>query len=107
MGEKIAKYDGGYKPEDQIIKDFWAFIKTLSNDEGKEFLKFVTGSPRAPVGGLANVPLTIQRNGVDSELLPTSATCYSLLLLPDYATKEKMQAKILLAIKNSVGFGNE
>ena len=39
------------------------------------------------------------------EGLPTAATCFNLLLLPDYASEEKLQKKLLTAIRECSGFG--
>lgn len=42
----------------------------------KRFLSFVTGSDLAPVGGLQELQLVIQRNGEEpTERLPTAHTC--------------------------------
>ena len=37
--------------------------------------------------------------------LPTASTCYNILLLPAYSSKEKLKEKLLLAIENATGFG--
>ena len=37
--------------------------------------------------------------------LPTSHTCFNVLLLPDYSSKEKLQECLLKAINNCKGFG--
>jgi hypothetical protein len=42
---------------------------------------------------------------IDSELLPTSHTCFNVLLLPQYSTKEKLRSKLMLALGNAEGFG--
>lgn len=60
---------------------------------------------RAPVGGLSELTLTIQKNGPDSDRLPTSHTCFNLLLLPEYSSKDKLDDRLTLAIQNSTGFG--
>lgn len=66
-----------------------------------------TGSDRAPIGGLGNMKCIIQRDGPDSNKLPTSHTCFNTLLLPEYATREKMLDRLKLAIMNAEGFGLE
>ena len=38
----------------------------MSEENKKKFLAFVTGTDRAPLKGLGEVTLTIQRNGPDS-----------------------------------------
>ena len=44
----------------------WQVVGELGEDERKLFLKFFTGSDRAPIGGLANLRCVIQRDGPDS-----------------------------------------
>lgn len=63
-------------------------------EEKRHFLKFFTGSDRAPIGGLGNLRCIIQRDGTDSSKLPTSHTCFNTLLLPSYKHKEKMAERI-------------
>ncbi len=49
----------------------------------------------------------IQRDGTDSQKLPTSHTCFNTLLLPSYRSKAAMGDRLRLAIMNSEGFGLE
>lgn len=63
------------------------------------------GSDRVPVGGLSRLKLIIARNGPDSDRLPTSHTCFNVLLLPEYSSKEKLEDRLLKAINYSKGFG--
>ena len=50
--------------------------------------------------------LRVMKNGIEpEERLPTAYTCFNLLLLPKYASKEKLQSKLLKAISNTTGFG--
>ena len=70
----------------------------------KAFLFFVTGSDRAPIRGLTNLNMTIQRE-CDSDNLPSSRTCSSVLLLPEYATKEKLRDKLGLTLQFKESFG--
>jgi len=37
--------------------------------------------------------------------LPQAHTCFNVLLLPNYASKEKLQDRLLTAIQNAEGFG--
>lgn len=72
----------------------------------RQFLNFVTSSDLAPVGGLERLELKIQRNGGEpTNQLPTSHTCFNLLMLPEYESKEKLRKLLLLAIENAEGFG--
>ena len=37
--------------------------------------------------------------------LPTAHTCFNVLLLPDYSSKEKLRERLLKAITHAKGFG--
>jgi hypothetical protein len=49
--------------------------------------------------------MKIQRNGPDSDRLPTASTCFSTLLLPAYETEERLASRLVTAIANCQGFG--
>ncbi|XP_022814301.1 ubiquitin-protein ligase E3A-like [Spodoptera litura] len=103
--EKSAEYDGGYTVESQTIKDFWSVVHSLSLDDKRKLLEFTTGSNRVPVGGFSHLKFVIARNGPDCDRLPTSHTCFNVLLLPEYETKDKLQDRLMKAICYSKGFG--
>jgi hypothetical protein len=73
-----------WNSENPTIRKFWAIVHSLSFEEKQKFLLFVTGSSKAPLGGLKNIRLRIQRMGPHSNLLPTAHTCFNTLLLPEY-----------------------
>jgi ubiquitin-protein ligase E3 A len=77
----------------------------MSINEKKKLLQFVTGSDKIPVTGLKSLTFKIQKNGSDSDRLPTSHTCFGVMLLPAYSSKEKMSRMLDLAVGNSQGFG--
>ena len=103
--EKVARYDGGYTTEYPTVRNFWSVIHSFSLTDKKKFLAFVTGCDRAPVGGLSKLPLLIQRSGPDSNRLPSSHTCFNVLLLPDYRSREKLRERLTMAIQDTQGFG--
>ena len=104
-----CKYDGGYFAEHRAIRNFWRIIKEdLNLEQQKKFLFFVTGSDRAPLRGLGKLGMKIIKVGsdpYDGVQLPTSHTCFNILILPAYPTKEVMKQKLLTAIQYSEGFG--
>ncbi|XP_023379652.1 ubiquitin-protein ligase E3A [Pteropus vampyrus] len=57
------------------------------------------------VGGLGKLKMIIAKNGPDTERLPTSHTCFNVLLLPEYSSKEKLKERLLKAITYAKGFG--
>lgn len=101
--EKYAQYRG-YDEESRAVKWFWEIFRDFSDEQKAKFLRFSTGSDRAPVGGLKNVPITLQRSG-DAEKLPVAHTCFNIFQLPDYASRDVMRRNILIAIEHSEGFG--
>nr|CAI5844798.1 unnamed protein product [Callosobruchus analis] len=103
--EHSTEYDGGYTKQSQIIKDFWSIVHALPIEDKRKLLQFATGSDRVPVGGLSRLKLVIAKNGPDSDRLPTAHTCFNVLLLPEYADKEKLRDRLLKAINYSKGFG--
>ena len=103
--EKVSKYEG-YEQNSSVVKWFWDICKhDLDADQRRMLLTFITGSGRAPIGGLANQSILIQRAGPDSDQLPTAHTCFNTLLLPEYASKFKLQEKLRIALLNAQGFG--
>jgi ubiquitin-protein ligase E3 A len=104
---RSARYDGGFHPEHRVVQWLWATVAELTPDERRLFLKFFTGSDRAPIGGLGNLRVVVQRDGPDSAKLPTSHTCFNTLLLPSYRSRERLADRLRLAILNAEGFGLE
>ncbi|CAF4769682.1 unnamed protein product [Rotaria sp. Silwood1] len=100
-----AEYDGGYTKDSSTIRNFWNVLMSFTDEQKRKFLRFTTGSDRAPIGGLARLKLIISRNGPDTDRLPTAHTCFNAFLLPDYSSMEKLREKLLIAINNAEGFG--
>ena len=100
-----ARYDDGYTEESSIIRWFWECVAEWDEPRKRKLLMFCTGSDRAPIRGLGSLRLTISRNGGESDLLPTSHTCFNHLLLPEYGNKEKLKRLLELALDNAHGFG--
>ncbi len=106
--ESSCQYEGGYSHGHPVIRRLWTVLHGLNLKDRAKFLKFVTGCPRAPIGGLGKLqpPLKIQKHGGrDEKMLPQAATCFSTLLLPEYSSIPKLREKLLLAIENCEGFG--
>jgi len=102
--EQSTKYENGYTKDHPLIKAFWEYFRTLSEETKKQFLRFATGSDRCPVGGLKNMGLVIARHG-DLSKLPTASTCSTHFFLPEYKDPEVMKKKVSQAIQYSTGFG--
>lgn len=103
--EETTEYDGGYTRESVVIREFWEIVHSFTDEQKRLFLQFTTGTDRAPVGGLGKLKMIIAKNGPDTERLPTSHTCFNVLLLPEYSSKEKLKERLLKAITYAKGFG--
>ncbi|XP_017304855.1 ubiquitin-protein ligase E3A-like, partial [Diaphorina citri] len=103
--EESTEYDAGYTAETPIIRYFWEIVHDMPHETQKKLLQFTTGSDRIPVGGFSKLKMFIARIGPDSDRLPTAHTCFNVLLLPEYSSKEKLQDRLLKAINYSKGFG--
>ncbi|XP_068124271.1 ubiquitin-protein ligase E3A isoform X1 [Hyperolius riggenbachi] len=103
--KETTEYDGGYTRESQIIREFWEIVHAFTDEQKRLFLQFTTGTDRAPVGGLGKLKMIIAKNGPDTDRLPTSHTCFNVLLLPEYSSKEKLKERLLKAITYAKGFG--
>ena len=106
--ESNTTYEGGYSAESDVIKNFWLFVDSTSKETQVQLLKFATASTKAPIGGLGKLSFIIQRAGPDTDLLPTSHTCFNTLLLPDYGSDyEKLANNLSRAVLECEGFGLE
>jgi ubiquitin-protein ligase E3 A len=101
--EKNAVYDGCNAGATHV-KWFWEVFREMSSEDKQRFLLFTTGSDRAPLGGLAKVVIKIAR-GMDPTKFPVAHTCFSQLDLPVYRSKEELAHKLLIAIRETEGFG--
>lgn len=104
---RIARYVG-WDANHRTVRDFWSVVKKYDDRMRRRLLEFVTASDRVPVGGVANVQFTIQRNGQqegEGGHLPTAYTCFGTLLLPEYPDKEVLRERLSMALENAQGFG--
>ncbi|BFZ17846.1 hypothetical protein BsWGS_20885 [Bradybaena similaris] len=103
--EKNTDYKGEYHRYHPTISLFWEVFHQMSLEDKKKFLLFLTGSDRIPVFGMKYVKMIIQPTGGGEDFLPVAHTCFNVLDLPKYTTKERLKAKLLLAIQQTEGFG--
>ncbi|KAG2469598.1 WWP2 ligase, partial [Polypterus senegalus] len=88
-------------------------VKEMDNEKRIRLLQFVTGTCRLPVGGFteligSNGPQKFCIDKVGKETwLPRSHTCFNRLDLPPYKSFEQLKEKLLYAIEETEGFGQE
>jgi len=97
----------GWLPDEEAeyVTSFWDVVDNFSESQKVQFVVFVTASDRVPLRGWQDLQLTVQKNGIGDDRLPTAHTCFCQLLLPRYSSAQKMQESLLLAVANSEGFG--
>ncbi|XP_064160388.1 E3 ubiquitin-protein ligase Itchy-like isoform X2 [Anguilla rostrata] len=102
-----------YARSSKQILWFWQFIKEMDNEKRMRLLQFVTGTCRLPVGGFADLmgsngpqKFCIEKVGKEN-WLPRSHTCFNRLDLPPYRSYEQMKEKLMFAIEETEGFGQE
>uniref|UniRef100_H3A194 E3 ubiquitin-protein ligase n=1 Tax=Latimeria chalumnae TaxID=7897 RepID=H3A194_LATCH len=102
-----------YTRNSKQIAWFWQFVKEMDNEVRLRLLQFVTGTCRLPLGGFAELmgsngpqKFCIEKVGKDT-WLPRSHTCFNRLDLPPYKSYEQLKEKLLFAIEETEGFGQE
>lgn len=103
----------GYTESDEVIKFFWQTIRRWDGEQKSRLLQFATGTSRIPVNGFKDLQgsdgprrFTIERAG-EINNLPKSHTCFNRLDLPPYKSLETLQAKLTMAVEETMGFGQE
>ncbi|XP_059219766.1 probable E3 ubiquitin-protein ligase HERC4 isoform X1 [Stomoxys calcitrans] len=101
--ELNCDYKNGYTVSDDTVKWFWETFHEMSLEDKKKFLLFLTGSDRIPIQGMKAIKMIIQPTN-DDKCLPVAHTCFNLLDLPRYKTKERLKYKLMQAIQQTQGF---
>lgn len=65
---------------------------------------FLTGSDRIPIHGMESLRIIIQSTTAEEHYLPVAHTCYNLLDMPRYQTKEILRRRLTQAVEQYEGF---
>ncbi|XP_024379829.1 E3 ubiquitin-protein ligase UPL1 isoform X3 [Physcomitrium patens] len=103
----------GYTAASPVVQWFWDVVRSFSKEDMARLLQFITGTSKVPLEGFRALQgisgpqrFQIHKAYGAPERLPSAHTCFNQLDLPDYATKEQLQDRLLLAIhEGSEGFG--
>ncbi|KAK4687050.1 E3 ubiquitin-protein ligase TRIP12, partial [Tremellales sp. Uapishka_1] len=108
--EQALKADHGYNSESRAVRNLIETMSSYDKDTRREFLQFVTGAPKLPIGGFRGLspPFTVVRKPHEPPLraddyLPSVMTCAQYLKMPDYSTKEILAAQIKRAMTEGGG----
>ncbi|EGO22225.1 hypothetical protein SERLADRAFT_357165 [Serpula lacrymans var. lacrymans S7.9] len=109
LSESI-KADHGFNVESRAIRDLIELMSEFDATTRRDYLQFITGSPKLPIGGFRglNPPFTVVRKPHEAPLtadhyLPSVMTCVNYLKLPEYSSKKVMREKVYTAMKEGVG----
>ncbi|KAJ1651813.1 Ubiquitin fusion degradation protein 4 [Dispira simplex] len=98
--------DHGYHMASPIVQQLLQVMNEFTVDERRTFLKFITGSPKLPIGGFKHLspPLTVVCKPCEAPLtpedyLPSVMTCVNYLKLPNYPTKEVLKERLFTAMQ--------
>lgn len=104
------KADHGYNPESKTIRNLVDMMSAFTVPQRREFLQFVTGSPKLPIGGFKALSpqLTVVCKNVEGgrkpdEYLPSVMTCVNYLKVPDYSDAAVMQERFNVAVMEGQG----
>lgn len=102
-----TQYAGGFFAADPTVLRFWSVVEgDLSDEERALLLRFVTACPRAPPLGFAALTpaFTLQRADGGDQRLPTASTCFNVLKLPPYSSRQILRDKLRAAITANANF---
>lgn len=124
------KADHGFNMDSKSVRNLLQTMSELSLPQRRDFLQFVTGSPKLPIGGKSTVtgslnnrwPMLTYVTGFKSltpmftvvckpseppytsdDYLPSVMTCVNYLKLPDYTDLNVMRERLNIAIKEGQG----
>ncbi|TFY76514.1 hypothetical protein EWM64_g7498, partial [Hericium alpestre] len=107
---EALKADHGFNVESRAIRSLIEVMTEYDAPSRREYLQFITGSPKLPIGGFRglNPPLTVVRKPHEPPLtaddyLPSVMTCVNYLKLPEYSSKEVLREKLGVAMREGVG----
>nr|GMC47383.1 E3 ubiquitin-protein ligase UPL1 [Ipomoea batatas] len=103
----------GYTVASNAVQWFWEVVKNFNKEDMARLLQFVTGTSKVPLEGFKALQgisgpqrFQIHKAYGAPERLPSAHTCFNQLDLPEYASKEQLRERLLLAIHEaSEGFG--
>ncbi|CAE6417906.1 unnamed protein product [Rhizoctonia solani] len=104
------KADHGFNVDSGAIRDLIGIMNSYDEPTRRAFLQFITGSPKLPIGGFRGLSpqLTVVRKPHEPPLkaddyLPSVMTCVNYLKLPEYSTKNVMEARLKTAMMEGGG----
>ena len=96
MNEFKKNSDSKFKGE-EVVQWFWEWLENCKEEDKFKYLRFVSGKSRLPKSAYTHEIIVLQ----DKNQLPRSHTCYFILYLPKYDSKQILFEKMKYAIENA------
>ncbi|KAJ5899399.1 hypothetical protein N7495_004143 [Penicillium taxi] len=104
------KADHGFNIDSKSVRNLLLTLSEFDKQQRRDFLQFVTGSPKLPIGGFKSLTpiFTVvcrpsEAPFTPDDYLPSVMTCVNYLKLPDYSSLEVLGARLSVAIKEGQG----
>ncbi|KAK6512211.1 Ubiquitin-protein ligase [Arthrobotrys musiformis] len=104
------KADHGFNMDSKSVRNLLQVMSQFNLQQRREFLQFVTGSPKLPIGGFKNLTpmFTVvckpsEPPFVSDDYLPSVMTCVNYLKLPDYTCVEVLRQRLQTAVHEGSG----
>ena len=105
----VAVYDGwgkGIEASDELpVEWFWNAFATANTKHQRKLLSFITASDRIPAMGATSLVIKVACLGDDCERFPIARTCFNMIGLYRYKSREVLESKLWRAVMEGEGFG--
>ncbi|ORX93578.1 hypothetical protein BCR34DRAFT_580417 [Clohesyomyces aquaticus] len=104
------KADHGYNLDSKSVRNLLHAMSEFDPTQRRDFLQFITGSPKLPIGGFKSLTpmFTVvckpsEPPFTSDDYLPSVMTCVNYLKMPDYSTMDILRNKLKTAIREGQG----
>lgn len=106
----VAVYENWGPPtacqtEETVVAWFWTTFTAADVKAQRSLLGFITGSDRIPAMGATNLVIKVACLGDRADRFPIARTCFNMLGLWRYRSKQALEEKLWRAVGESEGFG--
>ncbi|KAL8959871.1 MAG: hypothetical protein Q9193_003336 [Seirophora villosa] len=104
------KADHGFNMDSRSVRNLLQVMSELTVQQRRDFLQFVTGSPKLPIGGFKSLTpmFTVvckpsEPPYTSDDFLISVMTCANYVKLPDYSNTDTLRRRLLTAIQEGQG----
>ena len=105
----VAVYDGWGKgiqaQREPVVSWFWNSFENSDVKGQRKLLRFITSSDRIPAMGATNLIIKITCMGDNCDRFPIARTCFNMIGVYRYKSREVFETKLWRAVTESEGFG--